>query len=315
MSPKSDKSWAEGNVHSTVGEDEDDDDEPAEADDDGKGKEDKDKDYKDDKDETDKDEEDEEDVVVVRPLPPSIRPLPVRPGDLATTDDAAATPTVNPPSPTEPVAPEVPEEKEEEEAPVEEEDTHAEENEGEGEVEAQQEEEQQQEEQQQEEEENPEDSQSGAEAPEGDVDVDADTAAVPVVPAESDSVSLFTIFMSAGVVCLLMAALGIRLLLLAEDTPGAKGSAAASTFEKMAISEVRRDREGSSAPRREGYQTLSGADDLDEEAKGALVEGGMSPTVTDTDKEFGLATYQRLDDELAARRFPAHGAGTAGDHT
>jgi len=45
------------------------------------------------------------------------------------------------------------------------------------------------------------------------------------------------------------------------------------------------------------------------------VEGGMSPTVTDTDKEFGLATYQRLDDELAARRFPAHGAGTAGDHT
>ena len=195
MQPKSDKDWEEGSDHSKKS----DDDEEEEKDDD---EEDHDK---------DKDEDEDEDENDDTPLVPP-RPLPVRP--VETTDDepepvVPVTPiNVPPPHPSEPVMPdtppsdtidEVPEYAEEETKDVSE-PSEPENEEVEGKLV---------------------DESGGAAADEEEHseetakgDESDNNTAVPDVTPINAGVSLFTIFMSAGIVCLVMAALGIRILLL-----------------------------------------------------------------------------------------------------
>ena len=292
MVPKADQDWEEGSDES-------------ESDD--KDKDDKDKDDKDKDDEDEEEEEEEEEVEILVPTPHP--PLPNRPVDVVTTDDTAAadeedeeepvTPVSNPPvRPNPPVTPVTPDDPDEPEVEVDEDD--AEEEEAEEADEQQEPEDEHEDEEQDEGQDEQEEEHEAADGPEEQTAEEAEAnTAIPVVPA-SAGVSVFIIFMSAGVVCLVMAALGIRILLLSSDNEPAGRGDKEQSFEKMTISEIRRD--SNASHRRETYRTIASTDDMDEEAKGAVSGEESSTGLADTDKEFSLPIYQGLDEELPAKR-------------
>ena len=207
MQPKSDKDWEEGSDHDTK---KDDDDDDKDEKDDDKDKDDKDEDEDEDK---DKDEDENDDTPL---LPP--RPMPVRP--VETTDDATVVPlpptpiNVPPPHPSDPITPDTPPSNMIDEVPAYEEEEVTEEitEPSEPEHEEIAEVEESEEEQSEEEIESGEEEETSEETAKGD-ESDSNTALPDVTPINA-GVSLFTIFMSAGIVCLVMAALGIRILLL-----------------------------------------------------------------------------------------------------